>query len=157
MELGRQRSEAMEKWAWTIMSLAPVVARWTIKGEGRDKLVCEDRRQAGGPREWGEQQDGGGGGVCIKGKQEKSRMTNDWRRKGGRFHEGGKQEWMKRTYRLSTLTREDNRWRASIKCLSWGCGGTVFTIDGSWNPLCRMVFLEVWFLVLNTSGHVMQK
>ena len=60
---------------------------------------------------------GGGGGVCIKVRQERlhdQRLTEE-RSKAARARRsilpGG-------LYLLSTLTREDNRWQASIKRLS---------------------------------------
>ena len=68
--------------------------------------------------------------MCIKGKQEKwhdQRFTEE-RCKVAR---GRKSVLPCGLYLLSTLTREDNRWRVSIECLSRGHGGMAFVIEGT--------------------------
>ena len=60
--------------------------------------------------------------MCIKGKQEKSydqRLAEERSKTEESMLLCG-------LYLLSTLTREDNRWRASVGCLSRGRGGMVF-------------------------------
>ena len=71
--------------------------------------------------------------MCIKGRQEKlhdQRFTEE-RSKAARAR---RSVLPGRLYLLSTLTGEDNRWRASIKRLSYGRGGMAYagTSGAAW-------------------------